>query len=163
MGAVELLWIAGWLICAFMGATVATRKGRGRGRWFFLGLLTGPIGLLAALVARPYQPGLDAKRVLDGTSKACPYCAEIIRSQAIVCRFCDRSLTETTEQEIEVPDTTESVPEVHELTEADIEAAFEQFLIQQGLDAATMSASDLQEHRQAFDELVGAARGTRTS
>ena len=32
---------------------------------------------------------------MQSTEKQCPYCAEIIKAQAVICRFCQRDLSET--------------------------------------------------------------------
>lgn len=46
-------------------------------------------GVLAALTARPDVPGLQLTSTA-GSRRPCPYCAEMIQSQAVICRYCDR-------------------------------------------------------------------------
>ena len=58
--------------------TIAKNKGRDSISWFFIGLLLGPFGLIWALVVR------------DGALKKCPYCSELIKSDALICKHCGR-------------------------------------------------------------------------
>jgi hypothetical protein len=76
---VEILLI-GWPICALVGYMIGKGKGRG-GEGAVLGLLLGPIGWLIIAVA---QTG-------EGMRK-CPFCAETVKSEAKVCRYCSRDL-----------------------------------------------------------------------
>jgi len=41
---------------------------------------------------RPEQPAPAEAQVVPGVTKECPFCAEIIKAKAKVCRFCNREL-----------------------------------------------------------------------
>lgn len=78
------MWLFVWLLCGIAAAMVASSKGRSAGGWFFLGLILGPFGLLFALLAGKEGPA-------EGERK-CPFCAEFIKREAIVCKHCGRDV-----------------------------------------------------------------------
>ena len=80
-----MLVLAIWLFCPFIGAAMLGRYDRA-GTGFLLGLIPGPVGLLVALGVRQ-EPDTAPKDHVR-----CPHCAEFIRSQANVCRYCGRDV-----------------------------------------------------------------------
>ncbi len=97
-----LLWIA---IVIFTGV-IAASKNRNPIGWAFLALLFGPLalivcGFMAALPSQdavraqsaqsqPGQMAAEAARVQDIVT--CPFCAEDIKREAVVCKHCGRDL-----------------------------------------------------------------------
>jgi hypothetical protein len=72
---------------SFVAAAVANGKGRSGTGFFFLSLLLSPlIGIIAAFVARPNVRAVEAEQLHAGTMRKCPFCADLIKSEAIVCR-----------------------------------------------------------------------------
>ena len=78
--------------------TVAKNKGREPISWFFIGFLLGPFGLIWALVASKDAQGIEQIQVRDGELKKCPFCAELIKPEAVICKHCGRE-----QPAIEVP------------------------------------------------------------
>lgn len=69
-----------------IAATVAAKKGRHQGLWFFACFLLAGLPLLLLLVL-PNEKEKAATQFAE-TTKQCPKCAERVKKAAVVCRFC---------------------------------------------------------------------------
>ena len=96
-----LIWVLFGVGCAI----AAANKKRSAAGWFFIGMFLGPFGLLFILLLSPlaapppqsypapWPPVLPSGQVsLNQENKPCPVCAEIIKLEALKCRFCGELL-----------------------------------------------------------------------
>ena len=80
------------IISGISCAAIADSRGVNPGGWFVLGLLLSVTALLFVSIALPNQKELSEKGIEKGTHKKCPYCAEVVRAEALKCRFCHSTL-----------------------------------------------------------------------
>jgi len=58
-----------------------------------LSLILSPlIGFIIGLLMRPDRKQQEAQQLAAGDVRKCPFCAEVIRAEAVVCRYCGREL-----------------------------------------------------------------------
>ena len=69
--------------CAF----IASQKNRDSGSWFFLGFFFSILAVLA-LIAIPKENSADQPEAI----RKCPFCAELVKAEATICRFCQKDL-----------------------------------------------------------------------
>ena len=84
------------LILAAVLGLIPGAIARSKGRSFFLWWLFGAALWIAAMpcviLASKDQAALDRRALDAGGSRRCPSCAEVVRRQARVCRFCGRDI-----------------------------------------------------------------------
>lgn len=86
-GLIFFLLIVFGLVFGLIGGSIASAKGGSEVGGFLLGAFLGPIGLvIAALLGS--DEGKQQQRLVQGDSKTCPQCAEIVKREAKICRFC---------------------------------------------------------------------------
>jgi len=78
------------LILALIPAMIAKNKGRGFFGWYIYGLLIFIIALVHSLLIKEDTKAVEENRIADGSIKKCEFCAELIKTEAKVCRFCGK-------------------------------------------------------------------------
>ena len=86
----EFLFI--WSIFGFISAIIASNKGRSGCGWFIIGVLLGPLGIILALVVSKNEDKTTRNIIDRRDMKACPYCKEFIKVNAIKCKHCSSDL-----------------------------------------------------------------------
>jgi len=93
-----------WVILAFVLASSAKTKGRSYGAFLALGLFLSPIiGFIILMAMGENKEVVQQNNISTGDMKKCPYCANAIKSEAIVCQYCHRDVPATAPVELEKP------------------------------------------------------------
>jgi len=89
-----------WLILSFLAGWIAAQKGRSGTGFFLLALFLSPlIGILAAAFASRNDATLAKQALRKGIMVKCPACAELIKREATICRFCNQPIEVSPEPE----------------------------------------------------------------
>ncbi|MDX1755867.1 MAG: hypothetical protein R3175_07410 [Marinobacter sp.] len=81
-----------WIICGGVSAMIANHKGRDAFPWFLIGVIFGPLGILASIVVSSTDAKKEKQAIIQGSMKQCPRCAEAVKSAAVVCKHCGANL-----------------------------------------------------------------------
>lgn len=80
------------VVIGLLPAAIAANKGRNFLLWWLYGAALWIVAMPHALMLKEDQVSLERKALEGGENRKCPHCAEVIKREAKVCRFCGRDI-----------------------------------------------------------------------
>ncbi len=78
------------LLLGIIPAVIARNKGRNFFPWYIYGVLLLVVALIHSLLMKEDKRAIEERALADGSMKKCRFCAEIVKAEAQVCRFCGK-------------------------------------------------------------------------
>lgn len=85
-------WIFLWVAFSVVAGIAASIRGRFGSGYFMLALVISPLIVLILVLVMANLRQERARETEVMNSRECPYCAELVRRQAVVCRHCRADL-----------------------------------------------------------------------
>jgi ribosomal protein L32 len=79
------------VIIGLIPAAIAKSKGKNFFTWWLYGAALFIVALPHSIIMKRDQDAIEAQKMREGMQK-CPHCAEMIKNDARVCRYCGRDI-----------------------------------------------------------------------
>jgi hypothetical protein len=83
-----LIWT---IILGIIPALIAHNKGKPFLLWWAYGALLFIVALPHSIITKADREYLERQQIADGMKK-CPYCAEMIKNDAVICKHCGQQV-----------------------------------------------------------------------
>lgn len=88
-----MIIILPWFVLSILVGAYANSKGRSGFLYFLLSMVLTPIlGFIIAVAAEPDSDKLEERAISAGKRRKCPYCAELVRNEARICKHCGKEI-----------------------------------------------------------------------
>jgi len=84
-----------WIILGFVTAELAKSQNRSFGTWLVYGFICFPVAIICLAISKPS----DETLLSSGNYRKCPQCAEMVKIDAKICRYCGNELPEIVHEE----------------------------------------------------------------
>lgn len=87
------MWIVLWIMLSILVGAYANSKGRSGIAYTLLSLILSPVvGIFLAIAADPDFETIEKRAISAGKYRKCPYCAELVKKEAKICKYCGKEV-----------------------------------------------------------------------
>jgi len=81
-----------WILCGLIAGAIGASRNVGFLLHALIGFLFGPVGIITAVLFKPTDEDAFKNRGEASGLVKCPYCAELVKAEAKICKHCRSDL-----------------------------------------------------------------------
>ena len=86
-----------WVVFSYLCGKYGEKKGLSFTKFFWISLLISPVvGFIWCALSMEDMDMVEEKKIITKQSKRCPYCKELIKVGASICKHCQKDLNKKT-------------------------------------------------------------------